>query len=256
MRHLNTLLFLTLLFPAWTLSQVEKVYDAKERLQTVNPLSENGMWEGVGYSFHLNGGISKETPFVEGNITGEEKEYYPNGNLRAVCRYRAGLRDGVYTEYFDDGRVKASQEWKMGVKEGELHVYDVYGNLTLYGILEQDSVIFAQRFDDEGKLIAEKLGYLSEAIDTSESMMPEVFVKHGRILERGQENPVAICIPKVPTAFIRYSSPSGTIKRGDSPYFLLLNPNSDAETFTLYLRIQLRPDSQPSLLRTVEIPIE
>lgn len=256
MRHLNTLLILSFLLPMCVFSQVEKVYDDQERLQTVNPLSENGIWEGVGYSFHLNGGIAKETPFKEGNITGEEKEYYPNGNLRAVCTYREGLKDGTYTEYFDDGKVKAIQEWQMGVKQGELHVYDMYGNLSLYGMLEQDSVVFAQRFDEEGKLVAEKLGQLSQAIDTSEQLLPEVFIKDGRTLIRGKQNAVSISIPKVPTSFIRYSSPDGTISRGVSPYFLLLTPESEAETFTLYLQVQLRSGSQPSLLRTVQIPIE
>ncbi|MEM7375617.1 MAG: hypothetical protein AAF587_43900 [Bacteroidota bacterium] len=240
------------------IAQVEKVYDEDERLQTVNPLNESGVWEGVGYSFHPNGGVSKETPFVKGRIIGEEKEFYENGNLRSLGTYIEGVRDGVYVEYFNDGTIKLRQEWEMGIRQGELTVFDEDGNLSMYAILDHDSVVFAQRFNDQGNLISERLGFVEGLIDTTNLEEPHLFIKEGNQLQRDTANQVSIFFPKVPSKFVEYSSPDGTISsRGASiEYPLVLTPYTDGDEFRLYLRVKVRSEAQATFMRTIRIPVK
>lgn len=257
MRHFYLLLLLAVLIHP-IVAQVEKVYDEDERLQTINPLNESGVWEGTGYSFHPNGGVAKETPFVEGRIIGEEKEFYENGNLRSLGRYTDGVRNGIYSEYFNDGTLKLSQEWEMGVKQGELNVFDEDGNLSMYAILDHDSVVFAQRFDEAGNLISERLRVLSHEIDTTGLGEPYLFFPDEKVLQRDTANQLSIFFPKVPSDFIQYSSPDGTISSegGSAKYPLVLTPYTSGDVFRLYLRLKVRSEAQATFMRTISIPVE
>ena len=257
MRLLNLVLLLALIVPHTLIAQIEKVYDEHERLKTINPLSASGVWDGLGYTFHTNGGVAKETPYVSGKIVGVEKEYYENGNLRSVCQYQEGVREGLYQQYYDDGNVKMSQEWKRGVKQGKLHVYDPVGNLSMYAIMEMDTVVFVQRFDEKGQLVAEKLGKLAEAIDSTEIGEVFCFVEDGEELLAGSENAVSVVVAKLPSSYMKFSSPDGSINRGEETdaFPLILIPETERDFFRLYVQIQLHAYSQSTLVRTIEIPV-
>lgn len=54
-----------------------------------------------------DGSLKKETPYLDGKIHGEVKEYWPGGKqLKSLTRYERGLRQGIAETYFENGRVE------------------------------------------------------------------------------------------------------------------------------------------------------
>lgn len=227
-------------FPCLAFSQIEKVYDDKEHLRTVNPISEAGIYEGVGYSWHPNGAIARETPYAEGYMHGLEKGYFPDGNLQFTQEYHYGDRVGRYIEFFADGNLKMYQQWEEGFRSGETIVYNERGGYRMYGLYEGDSLLFAQYFDRQGNILRERYNGITTPLDTSEFEDPIFLRPEQAPLQAGVSNPCNIVLPKVPSHYIAYSCPDGIItydpEGGLFPY--QITPHSGLDVCRLYLRIK------------------
>lgn len=256
MHRLICLLYLACL-PVFLCAQIEKVYDENEHLRTVNPISEEGIYEGTGYTWHPNGAIAKETPYAEGFIHGTEKGYFPDGSLQFTQLYRYGDRVGKYLEFHVNGLLKVSQQWEQGERAGETIVYNEAGDYRMYGLYAGDSLLFAQYFDDEGNLTRELFHGIDAPLDTSLWEDPRIFALEAGPLKSGQANACRIVIPRVPSAFIRYSCPDGIISYNPAggQYPLLITPNKGLDSCRLYLRIQTHDEGGAALMRRMTLAL-
>jgi len=249
--------FLALCLCSLLSAQVEKVYDDREHLQTINPINQAGMLDGGGSSFHPSGAIAKETPFVEGRIEGEEKEFDEMGRLVGKVSYRDGLKEGWYLGYYPSGKLRMKQGWKAGKRQGNMLVYYSEGALKMFAVMDQDTIQFAQHFDPKGKLTNEKVGFISQALDTTLWEKPRIFLAEADHLRSDQPTPARVVVPGVPTEFIRFYSPDGEVGLNQDPaYPLLLYPKADASEFTLYLQIKTHTTAQPAVLQHLNLSVQ
>lgn len=63
--------------------------------------------------------LLSETNYVEGELEGEKKEYYANGQLRFHAFYKAGLLDGIIREYYESGNLKYEGSFTNGNATGK-----------------------------------------------------------------------------------------------------------------------------------------
>jgi hypothetical protein len=249
------LLYFALVISSLSAQSVEFYYDDGTKKSMI-PLNSKGIYEGIGYEYHPNGVIAAVIPYVDGKIEGIYREYYDDGNLKSECEYIAGEKDGIYSGYYRGGQLQISQHWVKGEKEGDMFVFYSNGMLRMYSLLENDSILFAQRFDDQGMLNREKISFIAAPIDTSRLPSPEIFCRYGHNLLKNKPNPVQVFIPQVPSKFISYASPSGKISRSEVNGFpLMLTPDPGVDEFILYLRIKTHSSARPIMMKMVKIPV-
>lgn len=244
----------TLLLPA----QVAKTFYENGNLQSTVPLNEAGLLEGLGYTFYQTGELAMETRFQAGRREGEEREFYPDGTLLGVCSYVEDKREGWYLGYFENGQTKLRQYWQNGVKQGPMLVFFEDGGLHLFAQMEQDSTVFAQRFDEQGKLLNELLKPFSEPIDTAWIGEPVLeLLTQQKTLIPGKPNAAKVYLPGVPTAYLSFHSPQGKIRANNDPAWpLLLVPEGKPPSFDLYLRIKTHPEAQAILTKQIRLGVE
>lgn len=239
-------------------AQVAKTFYENGNLKSTVPLNEEGQFDGTGYTFYQTGEMAMETQYVAGIREGEEKEYYPDGTLLGACKYWEGEREGWYQGYYENGKPQLKQHWEKGKRQGPMWLYHPNGELRVFAMLEQDSTVFAQHFDEDGRLVNELFKEFHTPIDTALIGVPVVELeREPLVLEQGTVNRTKVYIPGVPTKYLSYFSPHGQILPSDDPQFpLALVPHEKARQFVLYLRIQTHPEARPILLKKVELPVQ
>jgi len=90
-----------------------------------------------------DGSTKKVTPYLNGKIHGEVKEYWPGGKqLKSLTRYDRGLRQGIAETYFDNGRVETRVPYRDDKMDG---LFEKLDNPTAkrdaYGVVFQPVVI-------------------------------------------------------------------------------------------------------------------
>ncbi|WNJ21297.1 hypothetical protein [Pontibacter sp. G13] len=246
---------------AWFVSpafaQIEKVYNESEELTAINPINEDGVLEGNGYSFYESGAIASETPYVEGKIHGTVSAYFPDGSLKSTCDYERGRKHGLEAVYFGDGKFKLLQSYKYGRREGEVYIWFPDGNLQMFGLLHRDTMVFAQRFETDGRLKTEKVWEIVEPLDTTQMLEIRVFYQDAEELQAGVKTPLSIFIPGIPTAFMELEAMGASLsEQSDEDYPWLLEPAKAGEPVTINLHIRLESDAEPSVLRVVSLPVK
>ncbi len=63
-----------------------------------------------------------------------KKEYYENGNLKTVTRYKDDLKNGEEKNYYRNGELADVFTYVAGIKEGPYYVYYKNGNLNRTGV--------------------------------------------------------------------------------------------------------------------------
>ncbi|MDX2250541.1 MAG: hypothetical protein SF052_27415 [Bacteroidia bacterium] len=250
------LLFLSCFVIPCIFAQVVETYYPSGILKSRIPINLDGLYEGTGYIYDSDGALKEEIPYQQGVVNGLLKEYYPEGVLKSKCEYVNGLKHGSCSGYYATGQLQISQEWREGKKNGPMFAWYPDGMMRMYGLLENDSLLFAQRFDTEGMLLGERVRYIPAPIDTSMLPAPEIFCENGQTLSRNHPNAVQVFIPQVPSEFISFASTDGKIDHsGNEKFPLLLTPNPQTEEFVLYLRIKTHSSARPILIRSVRIPV-
>ncbi len=64
-----------------------------------------------------------------------KKEYYENGNLKTVTRYKDDLKNGVEKSYYPNGKLESIFTYKNGKQEGPYFFYYENGNIERAGNL-------------------------------------------------------------------------------------------------------------------------
>lgn len=247
------------LLPLVLWGQIERIFDENGHLQAINPLNEEGEYHGTGYSYYPSGALKTEIPYREGDIEGELKQYYENGALARLTPYRDSKPDGLEKEFFSDSSLKATRHWRAGKLDGWAKAFFPSGELYLYTYLQQDSILFSQRFNEGGQLLHELVGTWEQPLDTLHLLpirysLPEAATS----LVAGQPNRLQVVVPGVPLALVRYSARGAQLERqtwDKLPWFLTLVPEAGVEEITVFLRISLRPGAAATLLRSVKVPV-
>ncbi|MEL6624604.1 MAG: hypothetical protein AAFU33_01280 [Bacteroidota bacterium] len=250
------IIFFILWIPLASLSQVEKIYDKNGQIQAINPINEEGVFDGLGYTFYPSGAVEKEIPYVEGIIQGKEKTFYESGKLKGTLDYKRGKKEGIEQVFFEDGSIKMKQKWEKDLREGSMEVFYPMGDIRIYALMQHDSILFAQYFDTTGKITSERVGFISSAIDTFDLPPVKIYIKEGKSLQSGQANSVHIVQQRIPREFVAYSSRDGLITLSNDPlYPLAITPDEGADTFTVYMRIQVHSMAEHILVRKVVLPV-
>lgn len=79
---------------------------------------------------HLNGKVTAEVTYKEGNMHGVQNFYYYDGSLQTKQYYKNGLRDSIYRGYYFGGKIQTEGQYKAGEKTGTWKSYNNEGVLT------------------------------------------------------------------------------------------------------------------------------
>ena len=101
-----------------------------------------------------------------GLLDGESREYYEEGDIKAVSSFKNNVADGLFISYYQNGNIKDKQNYKNGNEEGEGLFY--YEN----GQLEE------KYFMKNGKLDGEAINYFNDG-----KIRNKAIFKDGIILE-------------------------------------------------------------------------
>lgn len=226
------LLFLTLACFQLKGQQFETYYEDGS-VQSRTPLNEAGEFEGLGQEFYRDGKVAAEVPYLAGKVNGIVKEYYPEGHL------------------------KLQHSFIHGKKHGRMYLFRPDGTLQMTAWMQGDSTVFSQQFNTRGRLVAEKVGYFDEAIDTTGMGKPIVWLAEGSRLKANAPNLAQIFIRGLPTEFIQYTCTNGTIEpSGRADFPLIITPNGDHTSLTLYLGLKLHSRAQPGELKKLVLEVE
>ena len=86
----------------------------------------------------------------DGLFNGEKREYYEEGEIKAITPFKNSLAEGTYISYYQNGNIKVKNTYKNGNEEGEGLFY--YEN----GQLEE------KYFMKNGKLDGEAINYFND----------------------------------------------------------------------------------------------
>ncbi|MFT3822784.1 MAG: hypothetical protein QM731_02645 [Chitinophagaceae bacterium] len=91
-------------------------------------------------SLYPNGKLYSECTYVNDNIEGAFKFYYPDGSLLAVKYYKHGLLDSTYTTYDYGGKLRLQGYYKLNEKTGTWKHYNETGTLWYSEEFEHDKL--------------------------------------------------------------------------------------------------------------------
>lgn len=238
-------------------AQVEKVYDENGMLRTVNPLNRKGEFEGMGLQFYPDGAKKIETPYRKGQIHGIQKEYYKDGKLKSTATYEKGRQIGTYKVLFPDGQIKMKQDWEDGRRTGNMEVFYPDGQLRIFALLKNDSILFAQNFEENGKMSSEKLGYISQKLKAAHIMEPLIFLENGQSLRSGLTSRAQIIIPRVPSSFLRFESEDALIEKSqDDGFPLLITAKGTKDEVDIYVLVKLSSFVEPSVKKKLSLKVK
>ncbi len=83
--------------------------------------------EGVAITYHPNGKIAIEAPYVNGKLDGVFRSYYENGKTWQTIGYRNGVEEGYSTNYYESGRKQSREFYKDGILDGVSEEWDDRG---------------------------------------------------------------------------------------------------------------------------------
>lgn len=209
-------------------------------------------------TYYEDGSVQSRTPLNEaGEFEGLGQEFFRDGTVAAEVPYLAGKVNGIVKEYYAEGHVKLQHSFVHGEKNGRMYLFRPDGTLQMTAWMQGDSTVFSQQFNTRGRLVAEKVGYFEEAIDTTGMGKPIVWLAEGTKLKVNAPNLAQIFIQGLPTEFIQYTCTDGTIEEsGRADFPLIITPNGTHDFLTLYLGLRLHSRAQPGELKKLVLEVE
>jgi len=83
--------------------------------------------EGVAVTYHPNGKVAIEAPYVNGKLNGVFRSYYESGKTWQTIGYKDGVEEGLSTNYFESGRKQSREFYKAGILNGVSEEWDDRG---------------------------------------------------------------------------------------------------------------------------------
>lgn len=85
--------------------------------------------------------LKLEVPYVEDQLHGEQKSYYPSGKIQGQEHYCHGLLHGVQRRWDENGQLIFFLEWKDGIKNGRIEKYDAQGKQRFRGQYQNNKLL-------------------------------------------------------------------------------------------------------------------
>lgn len=99
-----------------------------------------------------NGQTRFETPYVNNEKQGLEKEYYESGAIKRETFYDSGVRQGTSKEFYEDGTLAAEFPYEKGSIEGVVTRYYKNGKLSSKAMFKQNKQAeFGEYYDESGE---------------------------------------------------------------------------------------------------------
>lgn len=236
-------------------AQIEEAYYESGELKSATPLNDKGIFEGTAFTYYKSGKIAKKQQYRDGQQSGLEQSFYTSGQLKMESSYAYGRLHGLSIEYYQNGDMKLKENWHYGSRKGMVVVYYPGEKMRMYGLVDGDDLEFAQRFDESGRLLTERMAAAWVPVDMERLFAPRYFLKQGDALRPGV-NLVQVFIPKVPSRYLSFDSPNGRISFSTDPkYPLILRPNPGVEEFILHILIKPQGKESQSQRKTIRIPL-
>ena len=88
-------------------------------------------YSGKCFTKNEDGTVIQELNYYNGQLSGEAKSFYSNGNIKEIINYAFNMKHGPYFSYAIDGKVLIEGAYKNKQKDGSWNYYDEStGNLT------------------------------------------------------------------------------------------------------------------------------
>lgn len=91
------------------------------------------LYTGNIYSNHSNYNIHYEGKVIKGLEEGEWKQFFSNGNLKNIIRYRSGIPEGQEISYFSNGSIKEIKNYKEGKLHGKYELWNDVNKVSISG---------------------------------------------------------------------------------------------------------------------------
>lgn len=112
--------------------------------------------EGTAISYHPNGNVAIEAPYVNGKLDGVFRSFFENGKVWQTIGYKDGIEEGFTTTYFENGTKKSKETYRAGILHGDVEEYYESGKVRrlLPYVLGQLNGV-AKVYDEFGAVIEE-----------------------------------------------------------------------------------------------------
>ncbi|MCB1308771.1 MAG: hypothetical protein KDK30_11350 [Leptospiraceae bacterium] len=96
----------------------------------------------------------RETPYVQGEIHGVEKEFYADGRLAQERPYEHNRKEGVHRGWYPSGKMRFYYEFENGQHHGEAYSWHENGHLYEYARYEHGYQVGQKTWRSDGKIFA------------------------------------------------------------------------------------------------------
>lgn len=139
------LLTISFLFSSCTQKPTEKVDE--DLVSEIETIWDNGNPKTV--KFYKEDSMSK--------VLVQEKQYYPEGQLKMEGRFQNKLREGEWKSWYEDGTLWSIGTFKAGKRHGKGIVYHPNGTKSIEGTYEEGRRIGVWKsWDESGNLLSEQ----------------------------------------------------------------------------------------------------
>ncbi len=97
-----------------------------------------------------NGNLRYEWRFVNGKQNGVSRAWWPNGDLKNERIYEAGNPHGPLIGWYENGKISGIRHYDNGNRVGVWTDYYEDGQMWFAGKYENDKLIFAQYWNEDG----------------------------------------------------------------------------------------------------------
>lgn len=84
---------------------------------------------GNAISYHPNGKIAIEAPYIDGKLDGVFHSYFENGKTWQTIGYKGGIEEGFTITYFENGFKKSKETYRSGILHGDTEEFYESGKL-------------------------------------------------------------------------------------------------------------------------------
>lgn len=107
---------------------IESLEYGRQIEYTVNSSGEK---HGISIVKNRDGNIVSKYSYIDGKLDGPFIEYYWNGHMKFLGKYKNGLQEGDYCEWYEDGTILEESKYVDGVKHGLCIYYMKDGYITV-----------------------------------------------------------------------------------------------------------------------------
>lgn len=111
-------------------------YGDKEIL-AAQGLYKNQEKDSIWTFYNLQGEVIGREPYVNGQLHGEARKYFPNGKLAELVTYNKGEKEGAWLQYYESGKKMAEGNYQSDKLQGECTYFYSSGKPRLRGEYRQ-----------------------------------------------------------------------------------------------------------------------